>query len=82
MIRKYILNVLLALDYLAAALIGFDPRMTISSVLALYRKKCKTCKFICRVLDKIDSRHCEDSITNWSDFRKYDRSIWKTPSGA
>ncbi len=73
----YLLNLLLALDTLVAALLGFDPRLTITAGFALLaRKDCKLCKKVCAVLDKLDSRHCADSIANWNGYKKWDRSMW------
>ena len=65
MIKKYLLNIFLGLDYLVNALTGGDPQETISSRIGKKRakgKKCVVCDFLCKVLDWIDPRHCHDAI--------------------
>jgi len=61
-IGKYIFNILIAIDQLANALIGGDPDETISSRCGKYKNKCILCKILCKILDKIDYRHCEEAI--------------------
>jgi hypothetical protein len=41
-----------------------NPDETLSSVMGkqLRAGNCKGCKFICRILNKIDPRHCNNSI--------------------
>lgn len=66
----------MALDRLVAALLGFDSRLTVSSVLAVYRPECRACRFLCRLLEKVDPEHCDDAILNWERYRLTDRSVW------
>ena len=65
MIKKYLLNILLAIDFLGNALTGGDPEETISSRMGKKRakgKECKICKVLCKFLDWLDPRHCADAI--------------------
>jgi hypothetical protein len=63
-LRKYIWNILIAIDQLINVLIGGDPDETISSRMGklIMKRKCLLCKLICKLLDKLDSNHCEESI--------------------
>ena len=66
---KWLLNILLALDFLLNALTGGDPEETVSSRIAKKQAKgkdCWICKQLCWLLDKLDKRHCSDSI-NWNE---------------
>jgi len=57
-----VLSVLIAIDQLANALAGGDPDETISSRCGKRIASCKFCTMLCWLLDKIDRRHCKDSI--------------------
>lgn len=59
---KYIRNVLVGVDQLANAVLLGDPDETISSRLGKNYPRCSFCRFICRLLDKVDKRHCQKSI--------------------
>lgn len=62
-VRRYLWNVLIALDQLANTLLAGDPDETISSRLGkMQRKGNKFAKCACRVLDFFDEGHCEKSI--------------------
>lgn len=64
-IKKYIINVLIALDQLANALLGGDPDETISSragrMLKL-KNKPLWARILCWFLDFIDPNHCIDAV--------------------
>ena len=62
MIKKYFLNILISLDQLLNTFIGGDPDETISSRCGKIINSCKLCKGLCFILDKIDPKHCKDSI--------------------
>ncbi|MDO8931477.1 MAG: hypothetical protein Q7U97_03705 [Rhodocyclaceae bacterium] len=55
-------NVLVGIDQLANAIAGGDPDETISSRAAKRRQTCKACDWLCRILEKIDPRHCAESL--------------------
>ena len=58
--KKYILNILIAIDQLANALINGDPDETISSRAAKSARKGKMWACVlCKFLDKLDPNHCE-----------------------
>lgn len=58
---SYFRNVLIALDQLGNALLGGWPDETISSRMGR-SPDCRVCNFICRLLDKIDARHCARAV--------------------
>lgn len=69
--RKWLRNVLIAIDQLGNALTGGDPDETISSRIGKIANKhrtdvCILCRWIavslCWVLDRIDENHCADAI--------------------
>lgn len=60
MIVKYFWNILIGIDQLANTLIGGDPDETISSRCG--KRNWKPCRWLCRVLHKLDPEHCEKSI--------------------
>lgn len=62
MIKRYIWNILIAIDQLLNALLGGDPDETLSSRLGKYQHRCVICRWICKLLDLIDYRHCQDAI--------------------
>jgi len=51
MLKRYVLNVLIAIDQLGNELIGGDPDETISSRASKRREHCKLCHWLCIVLD-------------------------------
>ena len=59
---RYIRNVLVATDRLLNALAGGTSGETISSRCGKRVTTCKFCTLLCRMLDKIDPRHCETHI--------------------
>ena len=62
-LKKYFLNVLIALDQLGNALRGGDPDETISSAAGKAQKQGKRWACIlCRWLDKLDPNHCAKNI--------------------
>jgi len=60
--RRYIFQVLVAIDQLLNTLTGGYPDETISSRLGKNKHKSRVAAFICAVLDRIDPGHCEESI--------------------
>lgn len=60
--RRYLRNLLISLDQLANALLAGDPDETISSRCGKRRETCRFCRWLCNLLDRIEYRHCEDSI--------------------
>jgi hypothetical protein len=76
LVKKYILNILIALDQLGNAILLGDPDNTISGRLgvAIYEGECRLCKPICKLLDFVfrDKNHCKKSIE--ADEGK--RSLW------
>lgn len=64
--KRYIWNLLIAIDQLANTLLGGFPDETISSrmgkQIARKEDKCFLCKYICRFLDIFDKNHCAKSI--------------------
>ena len=63
MIKRYILNVLIALDQLANAVLRGDPDETLSSAAGKARNAgVRWGCILCRVLDWIDPDHCDKSI--------------------
>lgn len=61
--KRYLLNILVAVDQLGNALFNGDPDETISSRLAkLNRKGNKIGVVGCKILDKFDKGHCERVI--------------------
>ncbi len=63
MIKRYILNVLIALDQLANAVLRGDPDETLSSAAGKARNAGRRWGCVlCRVLDWIDPDHCNKAI--------------------
>lgn len=65
MLKKYIWNILIALDQLGNALAGGDPQETISSRMGKHLVKhdnCPFCNFLCKLLNLIQKDHCIKSI--------------------
>ncbi|MFC6633535.1 hypothetical protein [Microbulbifer taiwanensis] len=63
-IKRWLWNLLIALDQLANALLGGDPDETISSRMgkAVREERCVLCRFLCDLLHRIDPNHCQKSI--------------------
>lgn len=62
MIWRYFRNVLIAIDQFFNAVLGGDPDETISSRCGKRRDTCRICRALCRLLHKIDYRHCAESL--------------------
>lgn len=62
MLRRWIRNVLIAVDQLLNAMLGGDPDETISSRCGKRAATCRICGALCYVLDRLDVRHCARSI--------------------
>lgn len=63
--RRYLWNLLIALDQLGNALLAGDPDETISSRCGkrIQRPKgCWLCRALCALLRRIDPNHCINSI--------------------
>ena len=60
--KKYLLNILVAIDQFLNALTGGDPDETWSSRFGKYEGKFWLYRLICRFLDLFDPHHCEKSI--------------------
>ena len=71
---RWLRNVFVALDRLVNAIFLGDGDETISSRIAKKdsRGKCRLCHWICKLLDRIDPRHCPDSI-DWTEGRGSNR---------
>lgn len=65
-IKRYLWNLLIAVDQLINTLAGGDPDETISSrigkIVALQNGKRTGLYYFCKMLSLIDHRHCEKSI--------------------
>jgi hypothetical protein len=66
MVKKYIWNVLIAIDQLANTLLFFgDPQETISSRLGKHlanHDKCPVCNLLCKFLNLFQKDHCIKAI--------------------
>lgn len=62
MLRRWIWNVLIALDQLVNAILFGDPDETMSSRMSKRRSTCLFCGWVCRLLDVLDPGHCARSI--------------------
>lgn len=62
--KRYIWNLLIAIDQLGNAILAGNPDETISSRMGkrVVKKNCKACKMICSLLNLIDENHCIKSI--------------------
>lgn len=61
-ICKYIWNILISIDQLANTILGGDPDETISSRAGKKQDTQKWAKWLCWLLNKIDTNHCKKSI--------------------
>lgn len=59
-LKKWAINVLIALDRLANALLGGDRDMTVSGRMgiAIAQGRCKLCRPVCWALHMFDRNHC------------------------
>jgi hypothetical protein len=62
MIKKYVLNLLISLDQLLNTILAGDPDETLSSRMGKRLETCKLCAIVCKLLDRIDPRHCHKTI--------------------
>ena len=60
-LKKYLKNILISIDQFINTLFGGDPDETISSRCHKYKNR-KICRFICRMLEKLDNGHCERAL--------------------
>jgi len=60
--KDYIVNILISLDQLLNTLFLGSPDETVSSRCGKRVGKCKFCTLLCKILNKIDKRHCKKSI--------------------
>lgn len=60
--RKYLINVLVAIDQLGNAITGGDPDETWSSRFGKYQEKVEVYGWICAFLEIFDPGHCEKAI--------------------
>lgn len=75
----YIFNWLLLLDYAATTLIGYDPRLSVSTVLGIYLKQGK---ISLKWLPKPFRDHCLEAAYWWNyKFPVVNRSLWTKKSG-
>lgn len=80
--KQWLKNVAVAIDQVGNALAGGDPQETVSSQLGKRQAVCKLCRVLCRLLDKIDPRHCHESINPlegsdsvWAVIRRRERQV-------
>ena len=63
LLRRWAFNVLIGIDQLANAITGGDPDETISSRAGKARRQGRWWGCVlCRLLDRIDPRHCAEAI--------------------
>lgn len=69
LIKKYLFNNLISFDQTLNTILGGDPDMTLSGRMGRDIKtgKCKLCKVICWLLNKIDKNHCANVERHESD---------------
>ncbi len=60
-LKKYLKNIFISIDQFLNTLVGGDPDETISSRCHKYKNN-RFCRFICKVLDKIEKDHCKKSV--------------------
>ena len=60
--KRYIWNLLIAIDQFFNALFGGDPDETISSRAGKKRESSEFADRLCKILDSVDKNHCEESI--------------------
>jgi hypothetical protein len=69
----YVRNLGLLANLASMALIGQDPRKTISAFVRL--KGLRRAELLLNMIYR-DPRHCEDAAAGWDDPRVIDRSLW------
>jgi len=69
------MNLLLALDLFANALMLGSPYETISSRAGRYRDVCVPCDWLCWLLDKIDKKHCSGAADAYRRLNVVERDI-------
>jgi hypothetical protein len=64
MVKRYIWNLLIAIDQFFNTVFGGDPDETISSRMGKHvaKRDCPVCNFLCGLLNLIDKDHCKKSI--------------------
>lgn len=62
LIKRYLWNLLISLDQFVNTVFGGDPDETISSRCGKRVEICKACRWLCERLNRIDPRHCKESI--------------------
>lgn len=62
MLKRYIWNVIISLDQLVNTLLGGSPDETISSRAGKRQHKSVWAKWLCWILNKLDTNHCKDAI--------------------
>lgn len=69
LINRYIWNVLVSIDQLANTVLGGDPDMTLSGRMGrdVRNGRCRACRLICWLLNKIDPKHCANQDIKESD---------------
>lgn len=67
--KRYLFNALVGLDQFINTLIGGDPDMTLSGRMgrAVAQGRCKVCRVVCWLLDRIDKDHCARANKNEAD---------------
>lgn len=60
--KRYFFNILISVDQMLNTLLGGDPDETISSRAGKRVDTCAPCRWLCRLLDVIDPRHCHKHI--------------------
>jgi hypothetical protein len=65
----YLKNLIIGLDQLLNALLAGNPDETISSRAGKRVATCGVCAWFCGLLDRIDYRHCQESIEYDADLR-------------
>ena len=74
---QYLENILVSIDQLVNTIFGGDPDMTLSGRFgrAVKENRCVLCKFICKILNKLDYNHCAQQDLNEADEGK--NEVWK-----
>jgi hypothetical protein len=64
MLKKYIWNILIAIDQFFNAVLGGDSDETISSRMGKHvaKRDCPFCNFVCKALNLFQKDHCVKSI--------------------
>lgn len=62
--KRYIINILIAIDQFLNTVMGGDPDETISSRMGKHvaKKDSPFCNLICKLLNYVDPNHCTKSI--------------------